>query len=115
MTAFLESSCCRYALKNICQCEGKAVFFGEKVQCEHLSPAITPEITVYRYSQPALTAYLQRKVTRLSMSAMQEGSKTVTRNLAKDGLMEDGKEELLKREYPLRGWEFECGCSRDDG
>ena len=62
-------------------------------------PAITPEITVYRYSPPILTAYLQRKVARLSESSLQEGSKTVTRNLAKDGLMEDGKEELLKRKY----------------
>lgn len=63
------------------------------------SPAITPEITVYRYSPPTLTAYLQRKVARLADSALQEGSKTLTRNLAKDGLMEDGKEELLTREY----------------
>ncbi|KAL1669746.1 ribonuclease H2, subunit B [Schizophyllum commune] len=79
LAAFLESSCCRSALGNICQCE-----------------AITPEITVYRYSPPTLIACLQRKVARLSESALQEGSKTVTRNLAKDGLMEDGKEELLK-------------------
>ncbi|KAL1752691.1 ribonuclease H2, subunit B [Schizophyllum commune] len=79
LEAFLESPCCRTALGNLCQCE-----------------AITPEITVYRYSPPTLTAYLQRKVARLSESSLQEGSKTVTRNLAKDGLMEDGKEELLK-------------------
>ncbi|KAL1669653.1 ribonuclease H2, subunit B [Schizophyllum commune] len=79
LSAFLESTCCRSALGNMCQCE-----------------AITPEITVYRYSPPILTAYLQRKVVRLSQPSLQEGSKTVTRNLAKDGLMDDGKEELLK-------------------
>ena len=27
LTAFLESSCCRSALKNICQCEGMPAFF----------------------------------------------------------------------------------------
>ncbi|KAL1743831.1 ribonuclease H2, subunit B [Schizophyllum fasciatum] len=79
LSAFLQTPCCRSALGNICQCE-----------------TITPEITVYRYDPARLTAYLQRKVSRLANSDLQERSRTVTRGLAKDGLMEDGMEELLE-------------------
>jgi ribonuclease H2 subunit B len=41
--------------------------------------------------------YLQAKVCRLSKHAVAEKSRTMVRNLAKDGLMDDGKEDLLER------------------
>jgi len=41
--------------------------------------------------------YLRAKVSRLSKHAVAERSRTIIRGLAKDGLMEDGKEDLLER------------------
>lgn len=61
-------------------------------------PEITEEIIVYRYSQERTLDYLRRKVARLSEPSTLEISRTVVRGLAKDGLMEDGNEELLKSE-----------------
>ena len=58
-------------------------------------PEITPEITVYRYSHDQVLEMLKAKVTRLVTPEVFEGSRTLIRSLAKDGLMEDGKEELL--------------------
>ncbi|GLB37612.1 putative ydr279p protein family (RNase H2 complex component) [Lyophyllum shimeji] len=57
---------------------------------------ITSEITVYRLSLPKALKYVRDKVTRLSCPDVLEISKSVTRNLAKDGLMEDGQETLLQ-------------------
>ncbi|KIM91894.1 hypothetical protein PILCRDRAFT_809883 [Piloderma croceum F 1598] len=57
---------------------------------------ITPEIVVYRYSLPKLVEYLRVKVARLATIEMIESSRTLIRGLAKDGLMEDGKEDLLE-------------------
>ncbi|KAI9450522.1 ribonuclease H2, subunit B [Russula earlei] len=57
---------------------------------------ITPELTVYRYSQDKVTEYLQAKVSRLSKHTVAEKSRTIIRSLAKNGLMEDGKEDLLE-------------------
>jgi len=57
---------------------------------------VTPELTVYRYSEDKLMEYLQAKVSRLSKHAVAEKSRTIIRNLSKDGLMEDGKEDLLE-------------------
>jgi hypothetical protein len=57
---------------------------------------ITPEIVVYRYSPAKLVEYLRVKVSRLSNPQIFEGSRTLIRGLARDGLMEDGKEELLE-------------------
>lgn len=59
---------------------------------------ITPEITVYRYSSERVQSYLHNKVTRLSHQDICELSRTLTRSLAKDGLLEDGKETLLAGE-----------------
>ena len=56
---------------------------------------ITPEIVVYRYSPEQVQTYLRMKVARLSCQGITEMSRTLTRSLAKDGLLEDGKEELL--------------------
>ena len=41
--------------------------------------------------------YLQAKVTRLSRHDVAEKSRTLVRNFAKDGLMDNGKENLLER------------------
>ena len=62
---------------------------------------ITPELTVYRYSEDKVLEYLQAKVSRLSKQAVAEKSRTIIRGLAKDGLMDDGKEHLLERKYRL--------------
>ena len=62
---------------------------------------ITPELTVYRYSEDKVLEYLQVKVSRLSKQAVAEKSRAITRGLAKDGLMDDGKEDLLERKYQL--------------
>jgi len=62
---------------------------------------ITEDITVYRYSQERALRYLRSKVLRLSEPKLLEISRSITRDLAKDGLMEDGNEELLKGKYLL--------------
>ena len=59
---------------------------------------ITPEVKVYRYSEDKVIEYLQAKVTRLSRHEVVEKSRTLIRNLAKDGLMDDSKEDILERE-----------------
>ncbi|KAI0329441.1 hypothetical protein GY45DRAFT_1325065 [Cubamyces sp. BRFM 1775] len=56
---------------------------------------ITPEITVFRYSKEKVLQYLRVKVARLSDQKIGEASRTLNRSLARDGLMEDGKESLL--------------------
>ncbi|RPD59858.1 hypothetical protein L227DRAFT_653766 [Lentinus tigrinus ALCF2SS1-6] len=61
--------------------------------CEYKE--ITPEIMVYRYSSERVQSYLRTKVARLSHQDVCEISRTMTRGLAKDGLLEDGKDELL--------------------
>jgi hypothetical protein len=67
--------------------------------CPHMINCadITTELTVYRYSEDKVIGYLQAKVSRLSKDTAAEKSRTVIRNLAKDGLMDDGKEVLLER------------------
>jgi len=71
--------CVRSALKRLCDVK-----------------EVTPEIVVYRYSLPKLVEYLRVKVTRLAATEILECSRTLVRGLAKDGLMDDGKEELLE-------------------
>jgi ribonuclease H2 subunit B len=51
---------------------------------------------VYRFSPQKVVEYLRVKVERLSTPKTIEASRTLVRNLAKDGLMEDGKENLLE-------------------
>lgn len=62
-----------------------------------LAPEITEEVTVYRYSPDIVVETLKVKVARLDSPSMFEASRTLTRALAKDGLMEDGKDDLLER------------------
>ena len=46
------------------------------------------------------TGYLQAKVSRLSKHPVADKSRTIIRNLAKDGSMDDAKEDSLERKYP---------------
>ena len=61
---------------------------------------ITSELTVYRYSEDNVVGYLQAKVSRLSKHPVADKSRTIIRNLAKDGSMDDAKEDSLERKYP---------------
>lgn len=57
---------------------------------------ITEEIIVYRLSLQKIVAYFRVKAARLAIPEVLEVSRTSIRGLAKDGLLEDGKEELLQ-------------------
>ncbi|KAJ7072116.1 ribonuclease H2, subunit B [Mycena amicta] len=76
---FASMECCRRALKRVCDVK-----------------EISDDIVVYRFSREQVVQYLRTKVERLSTPETTELSRTLVRNLAKDGLLEDGKEELLK-------------------
>ncbi|EPQ57284.1 hypothetical protein GLOTRDRAFT_115274 [Gloeophyllum trabeum ATCC 11539] len=78
LETFASLDCAKAAMKNACEVK-----------------EITPEIVVYRYSQAHLVEYLRKKVARLSRPEVFESSRTLIRGLAKDGLMDDGKEHLL--------------------
>ncbi|KZT08343.1 uncharacterized protein LAESUDRAFT_697204 [Laetiporus sulphureus 93-53] len=56
---------------------------------------VATDIIVYRYSHEKAIEYLHTKVARLAKPEICEVSKTVIRQLAKDGLMDDEKETLL--------------------
>lgn len=53
---------------------------------------------MYRYSPDVVVENLKEKVMRLNSQPMFEASKTLTRALAKDGLMDDGKDDILEGE-----------------
>ncbi|KAF9469910.1 ribonuclease H2, subunit B [Collybia nuda] len=76
---FVSLTCVKTALKCICDVKD-----------------ITEEIVVYRFSLSKTTEYLRTKVARLSAPPTLEISRTLVRGFAKDGLMEDGKGEILK-------------------
>jgi len=57
---------------------------------------ITEDIVVYQFSLKKTVEYLRLKVTRLAIPEVLDASRTLVRVLAKDGLMEDGKETLLQ-------------------
>jgi ribonuclease H2 subunit B len=59
-------------------------------------PEITEDIVVYRLSLQKIVEYLRLKVARLAIPEVLEVSRTLIRGLAKDGLVEDGKESLLQ-------------------
>lgn len=56
---------------------------------------ISDDIIVYRFSPSKINEYLRRKVAHLETCAGVIESRTIVRELAKDGLMEDGREDLL--------------------
>jgi ribonuclease H2 subunit B len=59
---------------------------------------VTPDLIVYRYNDSKILEYLQKKVAHLASEGVLDGSKTLIRGLAKDGLLEDGNEQLLEGE-----------------
>jgi ribonuclease H2 subunit B len=61
--------------------------------------ALTHELTVYRYSTEKVVEMLREKVGRLKMPSVLERSRTLVRGLARDGLMEDGREDLLESAF----------------
>ncbi|KAF7361700.1 hypothetical protein MVEN_00513600 [Mycena venus] len=76
---FTSMECCKTALKRVCDVK-----------------EITEDITVYRFSPQRVVEYVRLKVARLSAPEMVDVSRTMVRNLAGDGLMDDGKEQLLE-------------------
>ncbi|EDR11891.1 uncharacterized protein LACBIDRAFT_313799 [Laccaria bicolor S238N-H82] len=82
--AFASMSCTHTALRHVCEVK-----------------EVTQGIVVYRYSPSRVIDYLRRKVVRLETSGALDVSRTILRTLAKDGLLEDGNEELLKRELSV--------------
>ncbi|KDR75215.1 hypothetical protein GALMADRAFT_535304 [Galerina marginata CBS 339.88] len=57
---------------------------------------ISSEIVVYRFSAHKAMEYMRDKVARLQKCPAFDRSRTTIRSLAKDGLLEDGKEDLLQ-------------------
>ena len=53
---------------------------------------------MYRYAPEKVVDSLKAKVARLHGSAIFNQSNTLIRALARDGLMEDGKDKLLERQ-----------------
>jgi hypothetical protein len=80
-------------------------------------------LTVYRYSREKVVEYTSKKVNRLSKAGTIDASRTMTRELARDGLMEDGKEALLecKSDYkylvcpPIAHIPYSSSRSPEDG
>ncbi|KAJ2922730.1 hypothetical protein H1R20_g14368, partial [Candolleomyces eurysporus] len=57
---------------------------------------LSSDTVVFRYSKEKTIQYLRRKVDRLVESKALDQSRTIIRTLARDGLMEDGRESLLR-------------------
>ncbi|RDB25321.1 hypothetical protein Hypma_007709 [Hypsizygus marmoreus] len=57
---------------------------------------VTSEIVVYRLSRLRILEYLRMKVTRLVAPEVLEVSRATIRGLAKEGLLDDGKDYLLQ-------------------
>ncbi|KAJ3853762.1 ribonuclease H2, subunit B [Lentinula lateritia] len=79
VATFTSMNCCKDALSRICD-----------------SQELPPDIMVYRFSPTKYIEYLKLKVLNLLEANVVEGSRTLVRSLAKDGLMEDGNEKLLE-------------------
>lgn len=60
---------------------------------------IASDFVVFRYSHSRMLDYLVKKANRLADGNFIKNSRTLERELAKDGLMDDGKEELLRCLY----------------
>jgi len=104
MLFLTRCDCVVNALKRICDFQSAPVrnpLSSGDLSSRDRYADITSELTVYRYSEDKVIEYLQAKVSRLSKHAVAEKSRTIIRNLAKDGLMDDGKEDLLKRRCPV--------------
>lgn len=90
------------ALKRICDFQSACCSsLFERPSSHDTCTDINTELTVYRYSEDKVLEYLQAKVSRLSKDVVTEKSRTIIRSLAKDGIMDDGKEDLLGRRIQL--------------
>lgn len=78
ITSFVEMDCSRKALRRVCEMK-----------------EVASDITVYRFSPTKVVDYVRKKVDHMSSFPVIEMSRSITRNLAKDGLLDDGKEKLL--------------------
>ncbi|KAK0504786.1 ribonuclease H2, subunit B [Armillaria luteobubalina] len=78
ITSFVEMDSTRRALRRICE-----------------TKEVASDITVYRFSPTMVVDYVRKKVDHMSTFPVIEMSRGITRNLAKDGLLDDGKEKLL--------------------
>lgn len=104
-------SCILQALRRICEVKGTVL----PTSIPDLSPGlilyilctdIASDLIVYRYSESNFLDYLSRKAERLSRTGTLNQSRTLQRELAKDGLFDDGKEALLQSKRtinPLMG------------
>ena len=89
-------------LKRICDFQSaRCSPLFESLSSHDTCTDINTELTVYRYSEDKVMEYLQAKVSRLSKDVVTEKSRTIIRSLAKDGIMDDGKEDLLGRRNPV--------------
>ncbi|KAF7428249.1 hypothetical protein PC9H_007470 [Pleurotus ostreatus] len=79
LTRFVELDCTKRAMSRVCEVK-----------------EISEELTVYRYSQAKTIEFLRQKVATVLSSGEFEHNKTIIRGLAKNGLMEDGNENLLQ-------------------
>ncbi|KAJ3762825.1 ribonuclease H2, subunit B [Lentinula raphanica] len=79
IATFTALDCCKDALTRICD-----------------KQELPPDIVVYRFSATKFVEYMRLKVENLLKGNVIDESRTLVRSLAKDGLMEDGKESLLK-------------------
>ncbi|SJK97487.1 related to Sulfate adenylyltransferase [Armillaria ostoyae] len=86
ITSFVEMDCTRRALRHVCEMKGEFL---------RSSGQVASDITVYRFSPTKVVDYVRKKVDHMSSFPVIEMSRSITRNLAKDGLLDDGKEKLL--------------------
>lgn len=98
LAKFTSMKCVASAAKHLCEVKGIAPPPLDVKSRLCGSSEITPDISVYRFSMQTLVNYLRKKVARLIAAKEFRESLTVVRLLAKDGLMEDGKEALLEGE-----------------
>lgn len=89
--------CTPIGLRRICEVKGGATASNHETVADAVRKEFSSDTVVYRYSQERAIQYLKRKVDRLVQSKDLDQSKTITRILARDGLMEDGKENILER------------------
>ncbi|KAK0241807.1 ribonuclease H2, subunit B, partial [Armillaria nabsnona] len=78
ITSFVEMDCTRRALRRVYEMK-----------------EVASDIMVYRFSPTKVVDYVRKKVDYMSSFPVIEMSRSITRNLAKDGLLDDGKEKLL--------------------
>ena len=57
---------------------------------------ITDDLVVFRYSEEKLLGYLSKKAERISRTGIIDQTRTLERELQKDGLFDNGKETLLQ-------------------